>query len=169
MHSPLAHASVLAICELQGHHRLELKCEAVVGEQSSHRVRAAVAPAVHLEQPEVRCAGRGRSVCWLLGMGRDATVLLPLPLGQTVVAGAAWASTADALLPWGLVSAQVVAMGGEDCRVHVYDISRGKKQPPAMLAQLQVGPEGVGLGLWGLSSKASGGERIESIVRSLWP
>lgn len=64
-------------------HRLELKYEVSVGAQCSHKVRGALCPAVHVEQPEV------------------------------------------------------LAMGGQDCTVHIYDISRPKKEP-VLLAQLKV-------------------------------
>ncbi|GAB4820749.1 hypothetical protein N2152v2_007795 [Parachlorella kessleri] len=92
-HSTLARGPALLLVDCRGRlllyrlhgkgsHRLELKCEAAVGRQSSHKVRAALCPAVPLEQPEV------------------------------------------------------VAMGGEDCAVHLYDISQRRKQP-LLLAQLR--------------------------------
>lgn len=140
---------------LQGQHqaRLELRYEAGVGRQSSHKVRRAGRAAGRAATAQAAVAdlcsqmqGSSRQSCHGVRVQRlleSEQVGLPqtLPTSRSS-ARRTWqparTQVRGALCPAVHVEQpEVVAMGGEDCCVHLYDVSRAKREP-GLLTQLQV-------------------------------
>lgn len=140
---------------LQGQHqaRLELRYEAGVGRQSSHKVRRAGRAAGRAATAQAAVAdlcsqmqGSSRQSCHGVRVQRlleSEQVGLPqtLPTSRSS-ARRTWQparpQVRGALCPAVHVEQpEVVAMGGEDCCVHLYDVSRAKREP-GLLTQLQV-------------------------------